>query len=70
MAMLLQMVVRKAHLHSRGKHIILSSDKPPKDTKDLQDRFRVRFEWGILANISLPDLETEQAIRCKQKELP
>lgn len=57
------------YLHSRGKHIILSNDKPPKDAKDLQDRLRVRFEWGILADISLPDLETEQAIRCRQKEL-
>lgn len=57
------------YLHSRGKHIILSSDKPPKDMKELQDRLRVRFEWGILADIYLPDLETEQAIRCRKKEL-
>lgn len=57
------------YLHSRGKHIVLSSDKPPKDMKELQDRLRVCFEWGILADISLPDLETEQAIRCRQKEL-
>ena len=44
-------------LHSAGKQIILSSDKPPKEMGTLDERFRSRFEWGLLADIQPPDYE-------------
>ena len=46
-------------LHSAKKQIIISSDKPPKDMEILEERFRSRFEWGLIADITLPDYETE-----------
>ena len=57
------------HLHSLGKHIIISSDKPPKDIETLEDRRRTRFEWGLIADISSPDYETRMAILRKKEEL-
>lgn len=49
-------------LHSAGKQIILTSDRPPKEMKTLEDRIRSRFEWGLMADIGYPDYETRMAI--------
>lgn len=50
------------HLHQAGKHIILSSDRPPKAILTLNDRLRSRFEWGLTVDVQPPDLETRIAI--------
>lgn len=49
-------------LFEDGKQIILTSDRPPKDLKTLEDRLRTRFEWGLIADIQPPDLELRIAI--------
>ena len=56
-------------LHSAGKQVIISSDKPPKDMETLEDRIRSRFEWGLIADISNPDYETRLAILRKKAQL-
>ena len=55
-------------LHSAGKQIILTSDKPPKDMETLEDRIRSRFEWGLIADIGTPDYETRMAILRRKVE--
>lgn len=49
-------------LHDSGKQIVVTSDKFPKDIPNLEDRLRSRFEWGLIADIQSPEIETKVAI--------
>lgn len=56
-------------LHAEGKQIVITSDKPPRELKTLEDRIRTRFEWGLITDITTPDFETRIAIIRRKAEL-
>jgi len=49
-------------LHSSKRQIVLTSDRPPKEIQGLEERIRTRFEWGLIADITIPEIETRIAI--------
>lgn len=55
-------------LHQSGKQIILSTDRPPKEIKGIEERLLSRFQWGLSADVQLPELETRIAILIRQAE--
>lgn len=56
-------------LYQSGKQIVITSDKPPKELNPLEERLRSRLEWGMLADIGIPDVETRIAILNKKAQI-
>lgn len=56
-------------LHQSNHQIVLSSDRPPRELKTLEDRLRTRFQWGLNPDLQYPDLETRIAILSKKAQL-
>ena len=57
------------HLYDSEKQIVISSDCPPKEIPNMEERFCSRFEWGLIADLKPPDIETRIAILKKKSEL-
>ncbi len=60
------------HLHQKNKQVVLTADRIPKEIKGLEKRLITRFEWGMVADIQMPDFETRRAIlqsKCQEKDI-